>query len=81
MSTNFDIDLLVARLLRVQRTMLISAGPASAIIIHRYWQRAEPERRQVIVDVGSAIDELTKGKRTRSYQVPGSRNAELVCSW
>jgi hypothetical protein len=81
MSTKFDIDLLVARLLGVKRTMLISAGPASAIIIHRYWQRAEPERRQVIVDVGSAIDELTKGKRTRSYQVPGSRNAELVCSW
>jgi len=79
--SNFDIDQLVARLLAVKRTILVSAGPASAIIIHRYWQYAPPERRQAIVDVGSAIDEWTKGRRTRQYQVPGSRNADLVCTW
>ena len=79
--SQFDIDQLVARLVRVERTILVSAGPASAVIIHRYWQSAPPERRQAIVDVGSAIDECTKGRRTRQYQVPGSRNAELVCTW
>ena len=40
-----------------------------------------PDQRQVIVDVGSAIDELTKGRKTRGYQVPGTRTAELVCTW
>jgi hypothetical protein len=57
----------------------LSAGPASCIIIHKYWQRAV--KKQVIVDVGSAIDERTKGRKTRQYQVPGTRTAELCCTW
>ncbi|HEV3003349.1 MAG TPA: glycosyltransferase, partial [Pirellulales bacterium] len=69
------------RLLPVRRPILVSAGPAACIVVHKYWQRATPERRQTIVDVGSAIDELTKGRKTRQYQVPGTRTAELVCSW
>jgi len=81
LNSSFDIDALVARLLNVDRTILVSAGPAAAIIIHRYWQRAAPEKRQVIVDVGSAIDELTKGHKTRQYQMPGTRTAELICTW
>jgi 2-polyprenyl-3-methyl-5-hydroxy-6-metoxy-1,4-benzoquinol methylase len=77
----FDIDRLVDRLLGVRRPILVSAGPSSCIIIHRYWLRANTQQRQVIVDVGSAIDELTKGRITRQYQVPGTRTAELVCFW
>ncbi len=80
-ATPFDIDALVDQLLRVDRPILVSAGPASGVIIHRYWERAGPARRQVIVDVGSAIDERTKGRRTRAYQQPGTRTAELVCRW
>jgi hypothetical protein len=81
LNTSFDIDKLVERLLRVNRPILISAGPSSCVIIHRYWMRASANQRQVIVDVGSAIDERTKGRATRQYHVPGTRNAELVCSW
>ncbi|HVC92192.1 MAG TPA: hypothetical protein VND64_00800, partial [Pirellulales bacterium] len=80
-NTRFDIDLLVERLLGVHRTILVSAGPAACVIIHRYWLRASAQQRQVIVDVGSAIDEWTKGRKTRQYQVPGTRNSELVCTW
>lgn len=79
MNSNFDLDQLVHRLLAVDRPILVSAGPASCIIIHRYWQRAV--KKQVIVDVGSAIDERTKGRKTRQYQVPGTRTAELCCRW
>ena len=79
MNSNFDLDRLVERLLAVDRPILVSAGPASCIIIHRYWQRAA--KKQVIVDVGSAIDERTKGRKTRQYQVPGTRTAELSCIW
>ncbi|HWB11545.1 MAG TPA: glycosyltransferase [Pirellulales bacterium] len=76
---NFDLDRLVERLLSVDRPILVSAGPASCVIIHKYWQRAA--KKQVIVDVGSAIDEQTKGRKTRQYQVPGTRTAELCCMW
>jgi hypothetical protein len=79
MNSNFDIDRLVERLLAVDRPILVSAGPASCIIIHKYWQRAL--KKQVIVDVGSAIDERTKGRKTRQYQVTGTRTAELCCRW
>ena len=33
------------------------------------------------VDIGSAIDEWTKGHKTRPYQQPGTRTAELICRW
>ena len=63
----------------MDRTILVSAGPAAAVIIHKYWTRAA--RKQVIVDVGSAIDEATKGRKTRRYQVPGTRTYGLICTW
>lgn len=81
MNSRFDIDVLVERLMAVNRPILVSAGPASCIIIHRYWQRTPPARRQTIIDVGSAIDERTKGRTTRQYQVPGTRTSSLICRW
>jgi SAM-dependent methyltransferase len=76
---DYDLDGIINQLLSVDRPILVAAGPASCIIVHKYWMRAE--RRQTIVDVGSAIDELTKGRKTRQYQFPGSRTAELICTW
>ena len=78
-ATDFDLDELVTRLLAVDRPILVSAGPLSAVLIHQYWQRAT--HKQIILDVGSALDERTKGRRTRAYQTPGTRTAELVCRW
>ncbi|MEX2118242.1 MAG: glycosyltransferase [Pirellulales bacterium] len=75
----FDLDELVDRLTRLDRPILVSAGPLSCVIIHKYWMRAA--RRRVIIDVGSAIDERTKRKKTRMYQHPGTRTAELSCVW
>jgi hypothetical protein len=63
------------RLLDSDRPIVVSAGPAACLIVHNYWLRASPEKRR------SIIDELTKGRKTRQYQVPGSRTAELVCRW
>jgi 2-polyprenyl-3-methyl-5-hydroxy-6-metoxy-1,4-benzoquinol methylase len=77
--SSFDIDELVERLLAEDRPILVSAGPAACVIIHKYWQRAQ--RKQVIVDVGSAIDERIKRRKTRQYQVPGTRTAQLTCTW
>jgi len=77
----YDLDAIVEQLLRVDRPMLLAAGPASCIIAHKYWLRADPRKRQTIVDVGSAIDERTKGARTRQYQIAGTRTGELICTW
>lgn len=76
---DFDLDNLVDQLLDVDRPILVAAGPASCVIVHEYWRRTNDP--QPIVDVGSAIDEMTKGRKTRPYQHPGSRFAELVCQW
>jgi 2-polyprenyl-3-methyl-5-hydroxy-6-metoxy-1,4-benzoquinol methylase len=78
---NYDIDALVTQLVEINRPILLAAGPASCIIAHKYWLRADPARRQTIIDVGSAIDEKTKGHKTRQYQTPGTRTAELICTW
>lgn len=76
MNGNFDLDRLVERLLTVDRPILISAGPASCIIIHKYWQRAL--KKQVIVDVGSAIDERTKGRNPGSITCPARGQPNFV---
>ena len=34
-----------------------------------------------IVYGGSTLDEVTKGRRTRMYQVPGSPTADRICIW
>jgi hypothetical protein len=77
-NTDFDLDALVEQLLRVDRPILVAAGPASCVLIHKYWLRAG-KNRQTIVDVGSALDEVIKGRRTRMYQVPGSPTADRIC--
>jgi 2-polyprenyl-3-methyl-5-hydroxy-6-metoxy-1,4-benzoquinol methylase len=79
--TGFEIDGLVERLLRVDRPILVAAGPAACVIVHRYWQRADAEKRQSIMDVGSAIDEFTKRRKTRRYHFPGSPTANRICRW
>jgi 2-polyprenyl-3-methyl-5-hydroxy-6-metoxy-1,4-benzoquinol methylase len=80
-NTDFDLDRLVERLLSVDRPILVAAGPASCVLIHKYWLRADPRRRQTIVDIGSALDEVVKGRRTRRYHFPGSPTAERICQW
>lgn len=51
--------------------ILVAAGPMANIIIHDYWLRCPPERKRVILDVGSAISSLIHGRRTRSYHKTG----------
>lgn len=49
----------------IRRPILVAAGPLAKVIIHRYWVTTPPENRQVIIDAGSAIDELVKDRRYR----------------
>ncbi len=59
------------------RIYLISAGPLSEIIIHWMYE-ANPTN--TYIDVGSAIDEFTKGKVTRGYQIEGTEFSNKICA-
>ncbi len=59
--------------------IFVAAGPAANIIIHRYWQTAK--NRQVIVDIGSALDPYLHGRATRGYHDPNHPNRKKVCTW
>jgi len=64
----YVVDYLIAN---VRQPILVAAGPLAAVIIHDYWQRAD-NKRQVILDVGSAIDPQTRNRNTRRYHKEGS---------
>lgn len=62
-----DLDGIVEQMLAVERPMLVSAGPLANVLIDRYWQQQAPERRQIVLDVGSALDRALSGKSSRHY--------------
>jgi len=63
----FDYEAIVDEMLATDRPMLVSAGPLANVIIDHYWQRQNPARRQVVLDVGSALDRMLTGKDSRRY--------------
>lgn len=64
-----------------KRPILLAAGPAACVIAHIYWQRCPPEDRQVILDVGSALDPFLKGRKTRQYHHPNKPQASWRPKW
>ncbi len=71
-ATGWDFRPLIDLLIRQddRSPILVSAGPLANVLIHDYWLQCPPSRRRVILDVGSALDEFMKGRRTRQYQHP-----------
>jgi hypothetical protein len=76
-SHRWDVDGLVDELLKVERPILLAAGPCSNIIAYRYWKRQDVPKRQQIIDVGSVLDVL-RGNINRHYH--GKMN-DHVCQW
>ena len=79
-NSDFNFDGLVDQLLAVDRPILFAAGPASCVLIHQYWIRAGANR-QAVIDIGSALDEVLKGRKTRGYHYPASPTANKMCRW
>lgn len=80
----FDIDDVVQQMLDVkQKTILLAAGPAACILVHRYWAstRRHPEDRVPVVDIGGLLDETLHGKKTRYYQDPSTGLHRHYCRW
>lgn len=77
----WDIDAVVTQLLNVERPIFVAAGPCANLIIHRYWQRQDPEKRQTILDIGAALDLHLHGENTRHYHKNTSKVHQHRCSW
>lgn len=75
------IERLVEQLHHETKTILVAAGPASNIIIHRYWTTCPVEKRRVICDIGSALDPWLHNRFTRGYHDPKHPNRKKVCVW
>lgn len=61
----------------LNRTLvLVSAGPLSEALIFAMWNT---NPNNTYVDVGSALDELSYGEKTRSYMTEGSEYAMRSC--
>lgn len=60
------LEPLLEKLLAVRgKPILVAAGPAACVLVHQYWLRAEEP--QVIVDIGSVLDEQLHGRGTRMH--------------
>jgi hypothetical protein len=67
MDRGCDLDAIVAAMLDAERPMFVSAGPLANVLIDRYWLRQAPEKRQIVLDVGSSLDRFLTGTNTRYY--------------
>lgn len=77
-NTKWDLDGLISALGRVDRPILVAAGPMACVIVHRYWAAGH---RGQILDVGSAYDPEIHGHWTRSYHDPGHASRRHRCAW
>jgi len=61
------------------RPILLCCGPAGAIIAHKYWTTTD--HPETIVDIGSILDPLLRGRISRGYHDPTHPNRSRVCRW
>lgn len=77
--TNREVVKIMAQQLsktRKQKIVLVSAGPFSEVIVHQLFSAAP---HHVVLDVGSTLDPLFFGRKSRSYHNPNSANSTKTC--
>ena len=75
----WDYTPLLKELYKVDKPILVAAGPIKCGLILDYWRKAP--KRQIILDVGSSMDWRIHGKITRHYQQTGTTYSSRVCRW
>jgi hypothetical protein len=74
-TSGWDWRPLVDYLIRGQASpIVVAAGPLAKVLIHDYWLRCPLDRRQVIIDAGSAISHLFGSRPIRTYQKGGPQS-------
>ena len=56
--------------------VLVSAGPMSAIIIHHMWSA---NKNNIYLDVGSCLDPIIHGRKTRDWMISDNIQREHFC--
>lgn len=75
----WSIKKLIQRLETEGRPILLACGPAGAIIAHQIWTTVD--NPPTIVDIGSVLDPLLRGRNSRGYHDPRHPNREQTCRW
>jgi len=79
---SWNIDAVVEKLLQVEgRPIFVAAGPCANVIVHRYWQRQDPDKRVTILDIGSILDPTIHGQATRRFHDSTSDEQRHRCDW
>ena len=79
MNPEWDYRPLLEQMFKVDKPMLIAAGPIKCGIILDYWREAP--NKQILLDVGSSMDWKIHGKPTRQYHRPETVYAKRSCTW
>lgn len=77
----WKINNLMTALLRVDKPILLAAGPLANMVAYEYWVRQAENLKQPIIDIGSTLDPKFKGKGTRRYHNAKHKNRKKVCKW
>ena len=79
----FDTSAAVDWMVAGSGPILLAAGPIAKIIAWDYWKATAGGgvRRDVCVDVGSAVSPMLRGRRTRRYHSQASSLNSLVPVW
>jgi len=80
-SSEWDLQAVVDKMLHIDRPFLLAAGPCANVIIYRYWRLQEAHKRQTVIDVGAALDTQLHGASTRPYHDEGSTLKRHTCDW
>ncbi len=78
---DWDMEKLIEDLRKETRPILVAAGPAANVIIHKYWKDQPVDQRVTILDIGSVFDFWLHGRATRGYHSGDNPNRKKVCSW
>jgi hypothetical protein len=70
---------LVAKIVKMDRPVLLAAGPLSNVLAWRMWSAGH--RKHPVVDMGSVLDQTIHGVPTREYMHATSRVKDRESSW
>lgn len=80
---DFDYEPVIDWMCKSRGPILLSAGPLAKTIAYWYWRGTyyTGARQDVVIDVGSALSPLLRGRNTRRYHSRRSPTRSLVPTW
>ena len=80
----FDIEPVVGWMLQQTRPILLAAGPVAKWLAFEYWWTTHhlcEYQRNSVIDVGSALSPMLRGRKTRHYHDQEHEDAKVIPVW